>query len=69
MQPFSKKLERIAYIFISGIVCFTSSNLLMTTEAIHGINFHFMWPITPLGGVLFVIGWIMLAIDFRQRRD
>jgi uncharacterized membrane protein YgdD (TMEM256/DUF423 family) len=68
-QPFNKKLKRIAYIFIIGIICFTSSNLLMTTEAIHGINFHFMWPVTPLGGVLFVIGWIMLAIDFLPRKD
>ncbi len=68
-QVYSKKLERIAYVFILGIICFTSSNLLMTTEALHGTNFHFMWPITPLGGVLFVIGWILLGLHFFQKKD
>jgi uncharacterized membrane protein YgdD (TMEM256/DUF423 family) len=68
-QPYRKQLERIAYVFILGIICFTSSNLLMTTEAIHGINFHFMWPITPIGGILFVIGWIMLAYNFVKNKD
>jgi hypothetical protein len=59
----------IAYVFIIGIVCFASSNLLMTTEAIHHINFHFLWPVTPLGGLLFVIAWLMLAHYFFSNKD
>jgi uncharacterized membrane protein YgdD (TMEM256/DUF423 family) len=65
----SKHLTRIAFVFILGIVCFTGSNLLMTTEAIHHINFHFLWPITPLGGILFVLGWGMLARYFINIKD
>ena len=68
-QTYSKRLERIAYLFILGIMCFTSSNLLMTTEAIHKINFHFMWLITPLGGLLFVIGWVLLGLHIIQKKD
>jgi len=68
-QPYSKKLMRIAYLFIIGIVCFAGSNLLMTTESIHHIHFHFLWPITPLGGVLFVIAWITFAHYFFSKRD
>lgn len=63
-QSYSKKMKRIAWVFILGILCFTSSNLLMTTEAIHGINFHFLWPITPLGGIMLTTGWILLAFSF-----
>lgn len=59
----SKSLTYTAIIFIIGILFFTGSNLLMTTEALHHINFHFLWPITPMGGVLMMIGWVRLAYD------
>ncbi len=68
-QAYSKRLMTIAYVFIIGILCFTGSNLLMTTEAIHHINFHFLWPVTPLGGILFVIAWLMLAHYFFSKKD
>lgn len=57
---YSKALVRIGYLFLFGIIFFTGSNVLMTTEAVHHINFHFLWPITPIGGVLLVIAWIYL---------
>lgn len=68
-QPYHKQLQRTYYIFILGIVCFTGSNILMTTEAIHHIHFRFLWPITPIGGVLFVVGWILLAKYFFQKEN
>ena len=68
-QTYSKSLTKIAYLFIVGILFFTGSNVLMTTEAIHHINFHFLWPITPLGGILMTIGWIWLGIHFWNNKD
>ncbi len=68
-RAYSKHLTRIAIVFILGIACFTGSNLLMTTEAIHHINFHLLWPITPLGGILLVLGWGMLAVHFINKKD
>ena len=67
-QANSKRVMTISYMFILGIVCFTGSNILMTTEAIHRINFHFLWPVTPLGGLLFVIAWLMLAYYFFSKK-
>lgn len=61
-REYSKSLIQTSWIFICGIIFFTGSNLLMTTEAIHHVNFHFLWPVTPLGGILMLIGWIRLAI-------
>lgn len=59
----SKNLKISGYLFFIGILFFTGSNLLMTTEEMHHINFHFLWPITPLGGVLMLLGWVMLLVD------
>ena len=67
-QAYSKRLMTIAYVFILGIICFTGSNILMTTEAIHHINFHLLWPVTPLGGLLFVIAWLMLTYYFFSKK-
>jgi len=40
-----------------GTVCFSGSiYLLILTEA------KYLWPITPLGGTLMIIGWISLLI-------
>ncbi|MBL7789911.1 MAG: DUF423 domain-containing protein [Chitinophagales bacterium] len=68
-QTYNKVLQKAALLFIFGILFFTGSNVLMTTEAIHHINFHFLWPVTPLGGILFVIGWLSMSYHFYQKTD
>jgi uncharacterized membrane protein YgdD (TMEM256/DUF423 family) len=68
-QEYSKSWTRIAYFFIIGILFFTGSNVLMTTEAIHHINFHFLWPVTPIGGVLLVIAWVGLGVNLYKQKD
>ena len=62
-KEYARSLSRTAFFFILGILFFTGSNLLMTTEGIHHINFHYLWPITPIGGVLLMIGWARLAYN------
>jgi uncharacterized membrane protein YgdD (TMEM256/DUF423 family) len=60
-RDFSKSYQLSARCFIMGILFFTGSNLLMTTEAIHHINMHFLWPVTPMGGILMMCGWAILG--------
>lgn len=58
----SKTLRYAAYFFMGGILFFSGSLYLLTilkatdTVGISGIGF-----ITPLGGILFIIGWLCLA--------
>lgn len=68
-QTYNKQLRTSAFLFIIGILLFTGSNLLMTTEAIHHINFHFLWPTTPLGGIMMMIAWAILAFHFVKERN
>lgn len=67
-QKKDKFLKVAGYILFIGIICFTSSNCLMTTETVHGISFRWMWPITPIGGVLMMVFWGMIAFHYGKRK-
>lgn len=58
-----------AFCFVIGVIFFTGSNLLMTTEELHHVNFHFLWPVTPIGGLSLVAGWLMLFLDSLKREN
>lgn len=61
-QGFSKNIYRAYQFFIAGIVCFSGSLYGITLGKAFGINLSFLGPITPVGGVLLMAGWILLAI-------
>ena len=58
------KLFKIASIlFIVGIVFFCGSLYLLSTRDVIGLtNWKWLGPITPLGGLCFISGWVLLAI-------
>jgi len=56
------KKERIRYaqIFLFvGIVLFSGSLYFLSTRSMIGVNLSWLGPITPLGGVCFIAGWVM----------
>ncbi|MFC4210312.1 DUF423 domain-containing protein [Pedobacter lithocola] len=59
---YRNKLINLAYFcFTFGIVLFSGSLYLLATRSILNIGFvDVIGPITPIGGLLFVLGWIML---------
>lgn len=68
-REFPNKWVRFAGIcFITGIVFFSGSLYLFTWAAVSGTGgFRWAGPITPLGGLFFIIGWICLAAATRYR--
>ncbi len=46
--------------FIIGIVLFSGSLYLLSIRSLTGIEMKWLGPITPLGGVAFIAGWIYL---------
>jgi len=57
------RLITISYwTFSIGILLFSGSIYLLSTRAVTGLNWPFLGPITPLGGLLFIIGWVCLMI-------
>jgi uncharacterized membrane protein YgdD (TMEM256/DUF423 family) len=61
---FKNGLVTVAYyLFTLGIIFFSGSlYLLSTTEITHLDLAHIIGPITPIGGLLFIGGWIALGL-------
>ena len=53
-------LERSAWCFLIGIICFSGSLYLLACRDLIPFSVAFAGPITPLGGLFFIAGWAML---------
>lgn len=55
------KLGAVINIFILGMLLFSGSIYLLTLNSIWQIDaLKLLGPITPIGGLLFILGWILL---------
>lgn len=61
---------RVSYIaFTIGIILFSGSLYLMSVRSLLGIeSVSILGPITPLGGLCFIVGWIGLFIAAVKNR-
>ena len=49
------------YLFLAGVVCFSGSLYILSTRHLYGGDtWNFVGPITPIGGLLFIVGWLNL---------
>lgn len=57
------------WLFIAGTFLFSGSLYLLATRTLTGLE-HARWlgPITPLGGLCFIVGWVTLAISVCRSR-
>jgi uncharacterized membrane protein YgdD (TMEM256/DUF423 family) len=59
----TKLIYKAAYCFMIGIVLFSGSLYLLSTASLLGLNFEWLGPITPVGGLFFIIGWLLIAFS------
>ncbi|MBP6184909.1 MAG: DUF423 domain-containing protein [Chitinophagaceae bacterium] len=50
----------IPILFIVGICLFSGSLYLLSTKELHSFPHTFLGPLTPIGGVFFIAGWLSL---------
>ncbi|NND07064.1 MAG: DUF423 domain-containing protein [Saprospiraceae bacterium] len=55
-------LRWVVRLFLLGIVCFSGSLYLLSTASLHSLPVGILGPITPLGGLLLIMGWILLFL-------
>tara|TARA_Y100000768_G_scaffold379337_1_gene354918 strand:+ start:1704 stop:2072 length:369 start_codon:yes stop_codon:yes gene_type:complete len=55
--------NNLLIIFSLGIVLFSFSIFLLSTQSLTKINFSFLGPVTPIGGLTLIIGWIIFIIN------
>lgn len=56
-------------LFFGGVVCFSGSLYLLSTREVLGTQglTQVLGPITPLGGLLYMGGWIVLLVSTLRR--
>lgn len=64
-----KAKEMIFYLVLAGVVMFSGSIYLLATRSLSGINFKFLGPVTPVGGLLLISGWAVLLVNIFNRRS
>lgn len=62
-------LKLSGILFIAGIFLFSGSIYFLSTQNLTGfINLRWLGPITPLGGLCFIAGWLMLFTNFIKNK-
>ncbi len=68
-QLASRFLHLAANCFIAGIFLFSGSLYLLTFFKIQGSTaVKFVGPITPIGGVFFIAGWVLLLLAVLKKK-
>jgi uncharacterized membrane protein YgdD (TMEM256/DUF423 family) len=64
----SNKIVLVTWIFILGIVLFSGSIYLLAIRDLIGLGklVSFLGPITPIGGLFFISGWIYLFFSVKS---
>lgn len=61
------KISNIIYYLVSiGTVFFSFSIYLLNLGPVYDLNFRFLGPITPLGGLMLISAWILLAFAVKK---
>jgi len=69
-QSISEKTKKIIfYVITSGLLLFSGSIYLLATNNLTAFDFKQIGFITPIGGLLLIIGWFWLFIDFYKKKS
>lgn len=67
----SDKIKKtISVILTLGVLFFSGSIYLLATQDLLGVSMKFLGPITPIGGLLLMISWLLLGVNIgKQKTD
>ena len=65
-KKFNHKLNRSLNMMTIGVVLFSFSIYFLSLQEILDMNLSFLGPITPLGGILMIAGWINLFFAIKK---
>ena len=60
--------KRLFWLTLLGVFLFSGSIYLLATNVLIPINFGFLGPITPIGGLLLISAWGLLGVCLLKRK-
>ena len=69
-KQFNVNLKVSLWLFAIGTLFFSGSIFLLSTIPVHGIEgVRALGPVTPVGGLILVAGWLSVAVQFLRLRS
>ena len=65
----TKLMVVAGYLFIAGMIFFSGSLYLLALQEIFNFSSAILGPITPIGGLCFIVGWGLLFISTYQDNE
>lgn len=57
-----RHLNTAGWLFTVGILFFSGSLYFLAVDEALGLSLRWLGPVTPIGGTMFIIGWIFLIL-------
>ena len=61
-----RKRKQISWLLFAGILLFSGSIYVIQLTTVTAKS---IWFVTPLGGVLFIFGWILMGVNFMKKKS
>ncbi len=61
-----RKRKQISWLFFIGILLFSGSIYVIQLTDVAAKS---IWFVTPLGGLLFILGWILMCVNFMKKKS
>lgn len=66
----NRQKKTIFTVTLIGLLFFSGSIYLLATQSLSGIDFKFLGPVTPIGGLFLISAWLLTTIyALRQKTD
>jgi uncharacterized membrane protein YgdD (TMEM256/DUF423 family) len=66
-EKFPMQFEKAMKLMIYGTIMFSFSIYLIVFKDTSGLEFlKFLWPITPIGGLVLILSWISIIVESRS---
>lgn len=66
-RPDNKWLLRSGWLFLAGVAMFSGSLYLLACRDLLPFSVGWAGPVTPLGGLCFIAGWVSLLVSSYQK--
>ncbi|WP_395054710.1 DUF423 domain-containing protein [Flavobacterium sp.] len=66
----TEKIKKYVFrLILLGVLLFSGSIYLLATMTVTNINFKVIGILTPIGGLLLILGWTIFGIQFLQKKS